>query len=237
MPRNPKKPGPGAWQNQPDRGAQGRVTSPEQYLDHPKDASGRNICYAKISGKNKHCQLDAGRGTGHFGYGACSLHGGNTPTLETNGARKAGGEIIMKMAKGYGMPVKIDPHQALLDEVARCAGHVAFLKDRIDFFELELGTQVLVPAMEQLIEMYRQERLMLTKAAKMAIDAGIAEQRVAMERAKGMLLVDVLKEVFGGLQLTVEQQRLLPTLVPAALRRLTEPGLTLSDEPLQLPGG
>jgi len=243
--------GPNSWQNEHDRDSvnrtkargdsdNARAHNREVFTEHPTDAKGRKICNADISGKNrsgnKHCQLDAGRGTNHIGFGKCSLHGGNTPTLETNAAMYAGGEVIKKMTQGFGeAPPELDPHEALLQEVANSFGIVAFLRQRIDMYDLKLGEQVLDPAKQQLIELYDKQRTMAVRTAKMAIDAGIAEQRVQLERAKGQLLVDVLKDVFAGLHLTVEQQRLLPTLVPAALRRLTEPEFTLTAETPALP--
>jgi hypothetical protein len=214
----------------------------DTFIEHPTDDKGRKICNAKLQGKNrsknKHCQLDAGRGTQHPGFGKCSLHGGNTPTLESNAGMLAGGEVIAKMSKGFGAPPpKIDPHEALLQEVANSFGIVAFLRQRLDMYDLKLGEKVLEPAKQQLIELYDKQRTMAVRTAKMAIDAGIAEQRVELERAKGMLLVEVLKEVFAKLGLSVDQQRLLPSVVPAALRRLTEPDFTPMVEQKALPGG
>lgn len=238
--------GPTSWQNDPERDSVNRTKARgdsdnakshnrEVFLDHPTDARGRKICFAKLPGRNKHCQLDAGRDTNHPGFGKCSLHGGNTPTLETNAAMYAGGEVIKKMTKGFGAaPPRIDPHEGLLQEVANSFGIVAFLRQRLDMFDLDLGAKVLDPAKKELIELYDKQRTMAVRAAKMAIDAGIAEQRVQLERDKAGLLVEVLKEVFAGLNLSVEQQRLIPTLVPVALRKLVETPIT---HPAELPAG
>lgn len=241
--------GPESWQNDPGRSSVNRTRARgesenakahnrEAFLDHPTDDKGRKICFAKLPRSTKHCQLDAGRGTNHPGFGKCSLHGGNTPTLENNAAMYAGGEVIKKMTKGFGAaPPRIDPHEGLLQEVANSFGIVAFLRQRIDMFDLELGKEVLSPAKKELIELYDKQRTMAVRAAKMAIDAGIAEQRVQLERDKASLLIEVLKDVFAGLNLSVDQQRLIPTLVPAALRRLVEPSVTPTAEYPALPAG
>lgn len=247
--REHRRTGPKSWQNDTEPGRESvnrtkargnsesaRAHNQEVFLDHPTDDKGRKICFAKLStGRNKHCQLDAGRGTNHPGFGKCSLHGGNTPTLEINAAMYAGGEVVKKMTKGFGeAPARLDPHEGLLQEVANSFGIVAFLRQRIDMYDLKLGEKVLDEAKRELIELYDKQRTMAVRTAKMAIDAGIAEQRVQLERDKAGLLVEVLKEVFAGLMLTVEQQRLIPTLVPVALRRLTEPAFT---PPAELPAG
>lgn len=238
--------GPGSWQNDTGRDTVNRTKArgtsenakarnQEAFIDHPTDDKGRKICFAKLAGRGKHCQLDAGRGTNHQGWGKCSLHGGNTPTLEINAAMYAGGEVIKKMTKGFGdAPARLDPHEGLLQEVANSFGIVAFLRQRIDMYDLELGAKVLDPAKKELIELYDKQRTMAVRTAKMAIDAGIAEQRVQLERDKASLLVEVLKEVFAGLALSVEQQRLIPTLVPMALRKLVEAPIT---HPAELPSG
>ena len=247
--REHRRTGPTSWQSDTEPGRESvnrtkargnsenaKAHNQEAFLDHPTDDKGRKICYAKLSaGKNRHCQLDAGRGTNHVGWGKCSLHGGNTPTLEINAAMYAGGEVVKKMTKGFGeAPPRIDPHEGLLQEVANSFGIVAFLRQRIDMYDLNLGNEPLDAAKKELIELYDKQRTMAVRTAKMAIDAGIAEQRVQLERDKATLLVEVLKEVFAGLALTVEQQRLIPTLVPMALRKLVEAPIT---QPAELPAG
>lgn len=242
--RKHRRTGPESWQNDEvkpaDVNRHGRKPKGQpEYLDHPRNAKGENICGAKKS-TGKICELTAGMYTDHLGWGKCSFHGGNTPTLRTSAARYMGGEVIERMSNAYGLggPVEISPQEALLQEVRRSAGHVGFLQDRINMFELNLGTEVLPEAKRELIELYQKERLMLAKIAKAAVDAGIAQERVQLEREKGVKLVEVLREVFDGLGLSLEQQRLLPILVPAALRKLTEPQTTMQlEQPKQLSGG
>lgn len=247
--RNHRRTGPDSWQNDDTKPAEvnrhGRKPQGQpEYLDHPKNAAGENICGARKTAGGKKpatiCELPAGQYTDHVGFGKCSFHGGNTPTLRTSAALYMGGEVIHRMTNAYGLggPVEISPSEALLQEVRRSAGHVGFLQDRINMFELKLGEEVLPEAKRELIELYQKERLMLAKIAKAAVDAGIAQERVQLEREKGVKLVEVLREVFDGLGLSIEQQRLLPILVPAALRKLTEPQVTMQlEQPKQLNGG
>jgi hypothetical protein len=242
--REHRRTGEDSWQNNPEKPAEvnrhGRKPKGEpEYLDHPKNANGQNICGANTQ-RGKKCQLPAGQKTDHENYGKCSFHGGNTPTLRASAAKYMGGEVIDRMTNAYGLggPVKITPEDALLQEVARSSGHVGFLQDRINMFDLKLGEEVLSEAKAELIEMYQKERLMLTKVAKAALDAGVAMAKVQMERQKGVQLVEVLREVFDSLGLSVEQQRMLPVLVPQALRKLTEPKAVMQlEQPPLLNGG
>jgi hypothetical protein len=243
-PRRHRRTSEESWQNNPDKPAEvnrhdRKPKGQPEYLDHPKNAAGENICGGRKS-NGMICELAAGLYTDHVGWGKCSFHGGNTPTLRTSAARYMGGEVIDRMTNAYGLggPVDITPQEALLQEVRRSAGHVGFLKDRLNMFDLKLGQKVLTEAERELVELYQKERLMLVKVAKAAVDAGIAQERVQLEREKGVKLVEVLREVFDGLGLSIEQQRLLPVLVPAALRKLTEPRTTMQlEQPKQLSGG
>src|SRR5439155_16736474 len=69
----------------------------------------------------------AGAGTDHGGRGRCSWHGGCSPTHETHARR----EQALQAAATYGLPIDTPAEQALLDEVARSAGHVAWLAAQV----------------------------------------------------------------------------------------------------------
>lgn len=191
-------------------------------MDHPKNDAGENICYAALE-NGRRCKLPAGLKTEHEGFGKCSLHGGNTPMLVKNAAMYAGGEIIARQSNAaYGGPVDIGPHDALLQEVRAAAGHVAWIRDRIGLWDLSTEA---IPEDEKQYWMarYDKERLMLTKIAKTAIDAGVAEAKVKLAQDQSAIIVAVLRNAFDGLNLTVQQQRLLPGVVSQAIRSATQP--------------
>ena len=70
------------------------------------------------------CQKPAGWGT-PYNKGPCKLHGGNTKPHLIRNARELAAEAV----QSYGMPRKVDPVQALVEELHRTAGHVAWLSD------------------------------------------------------------------------------------------------------------
>jgi len=238
-----------SWQNNPEKPSEvnrqsARKTDPARaekdsatFREHPKNEQGQNICYAEKS-NGLHCQLPAGQRTDHEGWGRCSFHGGNTPTLRTNAARYMGGEIIDRMTNsyGYGGPIDLDPHEALLQEVRRAGGHVAWIADRINFWQLVEGQgkdqklRALTAVEQEWLELYHKERILLTKVAKTALDAGVAEERVRLAREQGMNLVGALNQIFDALGLTVEQRRLIPQVVPRVLRELTQPQSVMQIE-------
>lgn len=203
----------------PDKQAQIDATA---FHDHPKNAAGRLICGAKL-GNGGRCQVGAGKDTGHIGFGKCGRHGGNTPTLRTSAAKFIGGEVIDRMSMGgYGRPVEISPTDALLQEVSRAAGHVAWLAQRIDSWELKDG-ELMTAYQHETLDLYHAERKQVVWVSKIALDAGVDERKIRLKEAEAGNIVALLKHVFTGLQLSVAQQRLVQTIVPAALREYAEP--------------
>lgn len=232
-----------AWPNDPDRHKQANALrkKDEDYAPdkHPRDTEGNPICGARKKSKKGGtlCSLPAGYRTDHPGYGKCSFHGGNTPTLRTSAAKYVGGEVVdkMTMSYGYGVPIKLSPTEALLQEVRRTGGHVAWLADRIQLWEMadENGTlsKPITEVQQQWLDLYHKERANLVKVAKTALDAGVAERKVRLAEQQGELMIAALNMVFEKLNLTVEQRRLIPSIMPGVLRSISEPELEYTEEP------
>lgn len=66
--------------------------------------------------------------------------------------------------------------------------------------------------------LYREERQHLVRTAKTAIDAGIAQKIVSLAQDQGRILASALKAVLSALNLSPQQQELVPTIVPPVLR-------------------
>ncbi|NNN30735.1 hypothetical protein HLK59_10235 [Streptomyces sp. S3(2020)] len=146
----------------------------------------------------------------------------------------------------YGVPVETTATQALLDEVQRTAGHVAWLGDRVRELDYEVaaGENVEHPlvwgvtrrkiggddagiteeaAASVWLKLYQQERAHLVRVAEAAIRAGIEERRIKLAESQGMLIALAIRQILGDLHLTAEQQALVPVVVPRRLRELTAP--------------
>lgn len=74
--------------------------------------------------------------------------------------------------------------------------------------------------------LYREERGHLARAAKMALDAGVAHRLVTLAEDQGRILSSALRAVLLALNLSPEQQALVPIIVPAILRAVA------NDQPL-----
>jgi hypothetical protein len=174
----------------------------------------------------------AGWGTTHVGTGRCKLHGGNTPVHKNAGKR----ELARRAMETFGLPIDVNPTEALLQEVHRTAGHVAWLGERVK----ELNeTQVTwsqssivdkqateFPGVDTtesagahaLIQLYQSERAHLVAVCKTAISAGIEERRVRLAESQGQMLATVIRAILDDLHLTPDQQSLVGEVVPRHLR-------------------
>jgi hypothetical protein len=105
-----------------------------------------------------------------------------------------------------GLPVAVDPTEALLHMMYAAAGHCAWLREQIAASEdlSDFETRVLV-------ELYGEERDRVAKVAKAALDAGVAERQVALAERHGEWLASLLRAVFADpeLGLTEKQQKVI----------------------------
>lgn len=169
----------------------------------------RRYCgVAKRQGEGT-CTRPAGWGTPHPGIGACKLHGGSTQSHLVAARRDMAAAAVVT----YGLPRDIDPQAALLEEVHRTAGHVAWLSAvvaNVDKGDLVWGmtkekeggddrgtTFEARPSIW--LALYQSERKHLTEVCRVAISAGIEERRVRLAESQGALLAGVIERITSAL--------------------------------------
>lgn len=189
---------------------------------------GRRHCQARRS-NGEQCQGWAMRG-----QNVCRSHGGSSPQ-----ARAAAGRRIAaaEWAGSFGAPAEgADPTETVLDEIRWAAGHVGWLRERVQ----ETDPKALVWGVESEVDkgsgefpgvdttraakanawvrLYGEERDRLIRMCKIAHDMGIAERHVELAERVGGLMADLLRGVLADLDLTEEQQELASAAVPRHLR-------------------
>lgn len=162
------------------------------------------------------CTRPKGWGTQHPGIGRCKRHGGATQSH----ARAAELEIARRECERLGVPVEIDPGEALIRELWETAGNVAFYRSLVqalpphpepDRRTVEADGDVTwergepgvygrtyhvsgVPTGEArphvLIGLYNAERAHLTNVATAALKAGVEERRVRMAETDAARIFD-----------------------------------------------
>lgn len=198
--------------------------------DTPQDDHEKRYCGARKRQGEGNCTRPAGWGTTHVGAGTCKLHGGSTRT-STTGAHK---QIAARAVTTYGLPRDVDPRQALLEEVHRTAGIVAWLDDQVRTLDTDNitwgvteqkagekdNTLTQAAAVNMWIQLYQQERKHLIAVCKAAIDAGIEERRVQLAEQQGSILASAIRAILADLNLTDTQQNLVAEIVPKHLRAI-----------------
>jgi hypothetical protein len=169
------------------------------------------------------------------GQTVCHAHGGKAKQNRKAAAERMADQAVRVLADTYGLPVETTPEQAILDEVQRTAGHVAWLEQQVHALtrgELVWGitkvktggddggvTEEAVP--HALLRLYQEERKHLVTVCAAALRAGIEERRVKLAEQQGALVAQVIRAILGDLDLSLEQQARVPDVVPRHLRLLS----------------
>ncbi|GGM27008.1 hypothetical protein GCM10011608_09780 [Micromonospora sonchi] len=207
--------------------------------DQPAER-GKPKCGGKRRGEGagKLCTRPAGWGTDHPGTGRCKMHGGSTKSHKVAGQKALAEQAV----KTFGLPREIDPRDALLEEVHRTAGAVAWLHEQVQALTPD---QVVWGKTEEVdkqagefpgvdtkhaaevnvwVQLWRAERAHLVKVCEKAIGAGLEERRVRLAEQQGAMLAGVIKAILGDLDLSPEQQTKAATVVPFRLRAVATAG-------------
>ena len=162
------------------------------------------------------CNKPAGWGT-PYQHGRCRLHGGATPTHVKAAQRREAELAVVTL----GLPHDVEPHMALLEEVHRAAGHVAYLGEVVGELErnqlvhgitrtvqLPDGTRTVEAraAINPWVKLYQEERDRLVRVSKLAIDAGVAERQVRLAEEQARQLAAVLRAILTDLGHDLEDQ-------------------------------
>jgi hypothetical protein len=147
------------------------------------------------------CTHPAGKGTGHFGYGSCEVHGGRWPQVE-DAWRQA-----MELAKSEGT----GPIDALLKLVSVSMSRAAYvdlvLEEKLRRHVEDGGDPLDPPAsMKPWLKESRQERLTAGRLAKAAVDGGVMEALTRRLDMEGGLVADALTAALDSLELEPAQR-------------------------------
>lgn len=170
------------------------------------------------------CGNVAGKGTDHPGVGRCAYHGGRS----LKGRREA----ALLMAHALARHHATTPWQALLDEVQRCAGAVAWLDWKVGQAPDDASLLSSEPGegFAPWVAMRERYEDRLAKVAKMTMDAGVASALVARAEVSGQATARVLMNTLGALGLTDDQMDLARTVMRRELLAIaSEENATVID--------
>lgn len=163
------------------------------------------------------CRNPAGYKTDHVGSGRCAFHLGSTP----NGRMAAAREVAAREAARIGGEVEMEPHAALELCVRMAAADMLALARRLDALADEdviEGDQI-----HPLARALRDSRAQLASISKTAIDAGVDERRLQLDKLMVQGLFDILRVAMAKAQLAPEQEQRLREAMASELRAGLEP--------------
>lgn len=212
---------------------------PEGFEEFRKDGLRRCWSRTKKSGGTAQCPNRAMKG-----QNICRVHGGSAPQSIKAAERRITEEKAAALVATYGLKIETTATEALLDEVQWTAGHVAWLRERVQEIEgaaAVVGTDGEHPlvwgvtkektggedrgiteeaAPNIWLKLYQQERAHLVKVCSEAIRAGIEERRIRLAEQQGALVAQAIRAILADLNLTAEQEAKVPEIVPRHLRAL-----------------
>lgn len=164
-------------------------------------------CGAKNRSNGKKCKLAAGWGTDHPGFGYCRRHMGNTP----NGKKHAQKRQVDYLMRTYGVPMAINPHEAIASLIDMTWGHVVWLADQLSRRQ-NMGD----PMTMYMLDLYDRERRLLAAVSRDAVAAGIMERHVAVAEEHTKLFATALRGILDELGVSDD-----PKTIEVVRRHLT----------------
>lgn len=184
------------------------------------------------------------------GATVCKRHGGHAPQVIAAAERRRQQMEAEAAVAMYGLPIKIDPALALVEEVQRTAGHVAFVGAIIasmDQNDLVWGvaeqtvtaggdsaedgeeggsvTQTKYKAGKSVwLQIYQDERKHLAAVARDALGADAAGRVAAVFEQIGTAYVQMFERVLDRVELTEAQRAAIPGVLMDELQALPDGG-------------
>ena len=175
------------------------------------------------------------------GVAVCKRHGGHAPQVIAAAERRSKEAAAELAVVTYGLPREVAPDVALLEEVHRTAGHVAWLAEVVGQLEREevtwgLAEETDAPPGENggggvttkhkasvnvWVKLYQDERRHLAAVCRDALAAGIAERQVRLAEQQGALLAGAVSRILDALGLSPAQRELVSVVVPRELRAIS----------------
>lgn len=171
------------------------------------------------------------------GGNVCRLHGGRAPQVQAAARRRLQEAEAQRQAQLFATRRDIHPAEALIELVQWTAGEVEHWRQKVREIEepqLTWGTTKETTKIsdttghEEKTETNATPHIayrMLTDAsnrlatyASAALKAGVDERRIQLAERQGNLVQAAIRQILTNLNLTPDQQALIPTVVPAALR-------------------
>lgn len=144
--------------------------------------------------RGRRCRMLAGENTRHRGYGPCQSHGG------------AKAHRAWEKALDVARELNITPWEALLKAVRVAAGRAAWVDAQLAEATRRNDGDASAGEVRAWLKESRDERMLMARTAKAALDAGVAERIVRQTELEGEIVAEVIGRVLDKLGLPAEQR-------------------------------
>jgi hypothetical protein len=157
------------------------------------------------------------------GQTVCRMHGGSSPQAKKKASERLELQKVEADAKALlahrGLAGITDP----LNELARTAAEVIAFKDALaarvnSLSDIRYRDAKDAEQLRAEVALYERALDRTGKFLEVLVRAGFEQRITRLREEHGALIVQVLQRVFAALDLTVEQQAVVSTVVPAELR-------------------
>lgn len=171
------------------------------------------------------------------GAAVCVAHGGAAPQVKRAAGRRL---AVAEFAKSFGeIAQDADPSAVVLGEIRWCAGHVAWLRSKVQETEPDAliwglestvakgsgefpGVDITEAAKASMwVVLYGQERDRLVRMCEIAHRMGIEERMVQLAEKAGAAMSEVIRRVLADAELTPPQYQAVTLRLPDRLRELS----------------
>lgn len=166
-------------------------------------------CKAMSKRTRKRCEKKA-----MLGQTVCRTHGGGAKQSMAKAEVKMMAVEADKAVVRFGLPVDVSPSEALLDEVRWTAGHVQYLRNKVQELDEDMLTfgiqrvvtdekgkmeRTLVAQVNVWYNLYLQERKHLVEVSKAAIMSGVEQRKIELAEQQGQMVAAVVRRVLDSM--------------------------------------
>ena len=154
--------------------------------------------------KGEPCKRSAELGTD-----VCHWHGGKAPQTLNVAQKRQQEEKLARAAALLGLPIEVDPHTALVEELRRAAGNVAWLQGQVE----ERGIEGMVEHSDQYggrpsvwYLMWTQERERLRAVSVECAKVGVEERRVSIVTENARQMSQMIRSILHALDIAIDER-------------------------------
>ncbi|MDQ0030175.1 HGGxSTG domain-containing protein [Arthrobacter bambusae] len=155
----------------------------------------------------------------------CRMHGGSAPAVKAAAARRKAAEAVEAEAQAILAHEGFAGVESPLEELSRLANEALAVKNasaaRVNALtSISTTSKLGVESLAVEVALYERAMDRAAKFLDMLTKSGFEERRLRVAEGTAGLVVQVLKAIFERLNLSPEQQALIPIVVPQELRAL-----------------